>query len=118
MRQRRPADALRAEHVDIIELGELIGRESLARSPDHASRIVDEDVEPTVLGQDFFDRRRCRGVGLHIELKGAQVYRLRPRIGGDRLDLSGVSAVETAHRRVGDMPRASQSVGDQAPEPA
>ncbi len=47
-------DAVGAEHVDVILLGELLGRECLGRAEHHVSGIVD-DVDPTALGDDLID---------------------------------------------------------------
>lgn len=41
LRQRRPVDALRAKHVDVVEVGELFGRERFGRTKRHVAGIVD-----------------------------------------------------------------------------
>jgi hypothetical protein len=39
LRQRRPVDALSAEHVDVVKLGELFGREGFGRAKRKQGRV-------------------------------------------------------------------------------
>jgi len=48
-------DALRAQYVDVVELGQLFRRESLGRTKDHMPCIVDKHIQPAVLRNDGLD---------------------------------------------------------------
>ena len=45
VRQGGAVDPLRAEHVDVVLLGELLGREGLGRAEHHVAGVVDDDVD-------------------------------------------------------------------------
>jgi hypothetical protein len=55
LRQRGTIDALRAEHVGVIDLQELFGSEGFRRTKDHVSRVVDDDIETAVFLDDSLD---------------------------------------------------------------
>jgi hypothetical protein len=61
LRQRGPVDALDAEHVDVVELGELLGRERFGRAERHVAGIVDHDIDAARIGDDLRDAdlNRC-----------------------------------------------------------
>jgi hypothetical protein len=52
LRQRGTIDALRAEHVGVIDLQELFGSEGFRRTKDHVSRVVGNDIETAVFLDD------------------------------------------------------------------
>ena len=55
LRQRCTIDALRAEHVGVVDLHELFGGEGFRRTEDHVSRVVDDDIETAVFLDDNLD---------------------------------------------------------------
>jgi hypothetical protein len=55
LRQRGPIDALRAEHVGVIDLQELFGSEGFRSTEDHVPRVVDDDIETAVFLDDSLD---------------------------------------------------------------
>jgi hypothetical protein len=55
LRQRSTIDALRAEHVGVIDLQELFGSEGFRGTKDHVSRVVDDDIETAVFLDDSLD---------------------------------------------------------------
>lgn len=46
-----PIDALRAEHIHVVQLSELLRSECFSRSKDHVTRVVDDDVEMPRFGK-------------------------------------------------------------------
>ena len=73
VRQRGAVEALRAEHVDVVELGQLLRGERLGRTGDHVARVVHDYVEAALLGEDGGDGRVGRLLRRDVELDGAQV---------------------------------------------
>jgi hypothetical protein len=73
LRQRGAVHALRAEHIDVVELGQLFRREGFRRPEHHVARVVDHHVQATVRGDDLFDRSGGGGLGGDIELDGAEI---------------------------------------------
>ena len=45
LRQSRPVDTLSREHVDVVELRELLGGKGFRRAERHVTGVVDHDVE-------------------------------------------------------------------------
>jgi hypothetical protein len=56
MRQHGAIDALRAQYVDVIELSKLFRREGFRRSEHHVAGIMDQHIDPPLLGDHFPDR--------------------------------------------------------------
>lgn len=55
--ERGAIDALRAEHVSVVDLSELLVDEGFGCTEDHVSRVVDDDIETTVFLDDGLDGR-------------------------------------------------------------
>ena len=55
LRSRGTIDALRAEHIGVINLQELFGSEGFRRTKDHVSGVVDDDIETAVFLDDSLD---------------------------------------------------------------
>src|SRR6185369_6371242 len=55
--QHGAVDALGREHVDVVELGELVGGEGFGGAEDHVAGVVHHDVEVAVPVQDVGDGR-------------------------------------------------------------
>ena len=62
-----------AEHVDIVEFGQLLRRERFRRSEHHVPGIVHENIEPALFGDDLADRRFDGLFRRHIQFNGTQV---------------------------------------------
>jgi len=56
--QRRTVHALRTQHVYVIQLRELFGRECFSETENHVARVVDDNVEVSVFGNDLMDASR------------------------------------------------------------
>lgn len=104
MRQDGPVHTLGAEHVDVIQLGQLLGGERLAGPVDHMSGIVHHDVDPAMLSDDCIDRIDSRLLRPDIELDAPQVDVLFAGELCDRGNLVGVLRFRTAHRSVDEVP--------------
>jgi hypothetical protein len=101
--QRRSIDPLSAEHIDVEELGELLGRECFRRTERHVSGIVDYDVEATRICDDLGNARLHRFSGRDIEFDGSQID---PVLGGVMFSLGHLRSVATgclAHGGVDDV---------------
>ena len=63
---------MRAEHVDVVELGQLVGGECFRGAERHVAGVVDDDVEPSIVGDDLGNRGIYRGARRHVEFDGAK----------------------------------------------
>ena len=118
MRQGGPVDPLGRQHVDVVELGELLGREGLGRPEGHVAGIVDDDVDAAVPGHDLGDGAVDRRLGADVELDGAQVDAFLGGIGLHVGDLRRVAAGGLAHGGVDRMAATGDGIGRQAAEAA
>src|SRR5712671_1686583 len=118
VRQDGPVDALRAEHVDVVLLRELLGQERLGRAEHHVTRIVDQHVDLAALGHDLLDRHIDRRLGLNVELDRAQVDAIALRGLGHLGRVLGVAASDIAHRGVDGVSGLGERFGRQAAEAA
>ena len=57
LRERGAIDPLGAQHVDVVELRELLGGEGLGGTKGHMARIMDDDIEMTLLRNDLANCR-------------------------------------------------------------
>jgi hypothetical protein len=108
----------RAEHIDVVEFGQLIGRECLAWAVHHVSCVMHKDVDATMFGKDQVHRLRCRIVGLYVELDRSKLDSFLLRVRGDVLRLIRVLFARAAHRGVSDVARSRELVRDRSPESA
>ena len=118
VRQGGPVDPLGRQHVDVVELGELLGRERFGWPEGHVAGIVHDDVDAAVRGDDVGDSAVDRRLGADIELDDVQVDALFPRVGLHVGDLRRVAAGGLAHGGVDRMAAPDDSVGRQAAEAA
>lgn len=118
VRKRGAVDPLRAEHVLVVELGELLGREALGRSECHVAGVVHDHVEVAVPLEDGRDGGIDRRLGSDVELEGVQIHGPVARVGCGRGHLGRVAPGRLAHARVDRVARVSQRVGRQASETA
>jgi hypothetical protein len=73
VRQCRAIDPLRAQHVDVVLLDELIRGEGFGRAKHHVPGIMDDDIEAAGVLQDMRNARLGRAVRLDIQFDGAEV---------------------------------------------
>jgi hypothetical protein len=104
VRERRAVHALGAEHVDVVELGELLGREGLGRTEGHVASIVHDDVNPSVRGDDLRDASIDRVLPADVGLEWPEIDALLFGIGLDRRDLRRVATNRVAHRGTDGVP--------------
>jgi hypothetical protein len=97
MRQRRPIDPLGAENVDVILLDQLFEREGFGRAEHHVAGIMDDHIEAPGVGDDAGDTGINRGVGLHVQLDGAQIRFIFGGPGGDSGNLWHIAACGFPH---------------------
>ena len=114
MRQHRTVDALRAEHVDVILLGELLWCEGFRRAKHHVAGVMDHHVDPAAFRDDLLGGGVGRLFRLHVEFDRAQIDALvsgnRGHLGG----ILGVAAGDVAHRGVDGVPGSGERLGGQA----
>jgi hypothetical protein len=118
LRQRRTIDALGAQDVDVIELGELFRRECLRRAEHHVTGIVHDDIEAALLGDDLRDRRVGRWLRADIELDCAQIDMV---VAGEFCEIGDdgrVAALRLAHRGIDGVAGLGERIGGQAAEAA
>ena len=73
LRQRYAVYPLGAEHVDVVEFGQLLRRERFRRSEHHMPGIVHENIEPALFGDNLADRRFDGLFRRHVQFNGTQV---------------------------------------------
>jgi hypothetical protein len=56
LRQDGAVDALRGQHVNVVELCELLGCKRFCRSEYPVSGIVQDHIDATLIGKDFCNR--------------------------------------------------------------
>lgn len=118
MRQHRAVHPLRAEDVDVVELGELLGGERLRRAVHHVAGVVQHHVEVTVLVDD---PAYCGGDGLarlHVEFERAQVDPIRGGVLCHRIDLCGIVPGGAPHRCVDSVTGRGQRLSAEPAESA
>ena len=116
--QGRPVDALGGQHVDVVDLGDLLHRERLGRAEDHVPGVVDDDVQAPGIADGLLDRGVDRGLAGDVHLDRAQgdrvVRRVRVEVGdGGRVPAGGV-----AHARVDGVTGVGQRAGGHGAETA
>ena len=74
LRQRGAVDPLRAQHVDVVELGKLFRSERLGRAERHVAGVMNDHVQPAALGNDLRDACLARCLGRDIQLDRAQIH--------------------------------------------
>jgi len=52
LRERGAIDSLGAQDVDVVELCELLGGEGFCGTKRHVTRVMDDDIEVTLLRDD------------------------------------------------------------------
>jgi hypothetical protein len=118
LRQDRTIHPLRAEHIDVVELCQLLGRERLGRAEHHVPRIVHDHVDATMVGDDPGDRAVDRVLGQHVKLDASQIDSVLLRERRDLGDLRRVAARGFAHRGVDGVAGLGKSLGGQTAEAA
>src|SRR5260370_1711868 len=68
MGQHRPVHPLGAHYIDVVELGELLGREGFGRAEDHVSGVMDQHIDATTLPDDLADRGVNRILRKYVQL--------------------------------------------------
>ncbi len=86
-RERGAIDSLGAQDVDVVKFCELLGGEGLGGTKRHMARVMDDDIEVTLLGDDLANGRITGCVDGHIHFDGPQVYLVLLRVLIDRLNL-------------------------------
>jgi len=69
---------LRAEHVRVVDVGELLRGERLRGAEDHVAGVVHDHVEACTLADDLRDRGVGRLLRADVEFDGPQVVRALP----------------------------------------
>jgi hypothetical protein len=100
VRQGGTIDALRAEHVDVVELGKLFRRECFGRPERHVTGVVNDDVQTAAVGQDLLDARFSRCFAGHVQLDGTQIDPVLRGVLLHFFDLRRVTAGGFAHAGV------------------
>jgi hypothetical protein len=118
MRKRRAVDALGAEHVDVVELGELLRCEGLRGAEHHVPGIVHDHVDAAVLGDDFRDAGVDRRLRVHVELERAQVDAVLLGVGFEIGHLRRVAARGLPHRGIDGVSRVRERICRQPAEAA
>jgi hypothetical protein len=99
-------------------LAVLLGGEGLGRAEHHMARVVYDDVDAAAFSDNLFDGRVGRGLGLHIELDGAEVDAVARRHLSHLGDALGVAPCDVAHRGVDGVPDLCQGLGGQTAKAA
>lgn len=100
VRQDHAVDALRAQHVHVIQLCQLLRLKRLGRAEHHLPRVVNHHVDPPVGLEDPFNRGIHRSLRLHVHFHSPQLDAIVLREVADRLNLRRVAAVRVPHRRI------------------
>ncbi len=111
VRQGGAIDPLGAEHVDVIELGELLRREGLGGAEHHVAGIMHDDVDAAVRGEDRGNAGVDRLLRADVELDGAKIDAVASGIAFDVGDLRRVAARGLAHGRVDGVACLSERFG-------
>src|SRR5687767_3885483 len=118
MRERRAVHALRAQDVDVIELGELLRRKGLRRTQRHVTGVVDHHVDTAGLRNDrrdpVFDRLRWGDIELHRP----EIDAMLSRIARGLRDLWGIALRGSAHTGIDGVSRTGEYASRERPEPA
>ena len=118
MRKRGAVDALGAEHIRVIQLGELFGREGFRRTEHHVAGVVHDHVQAPVLIDDLPDRCVRGLLRRDVQLDRANVHFVLGRVLPHLRDLRLVAAGGFAHARVDGVPRTGEGAGSQGAEAA
>ena len=86
--------ALGAEGADIVELGLLFGREHLGGPEHNVASVLNDDVEPTVFGNDLGHCGTNQRPRNDVKLNGAHGNPVRSFDGSIRARVRGTGAVE------------------------
>lgn len=111
LRQSRPVDTLSREHVDVVELRELLGGKGFRRAERHVTGVVDHDVEAPVLGDDFRDAGVHGFFGSDVEFDGPEIDRALFGVACGLGDLRDVTAGGFAHAGVDDVASVGECAG-------
>ncbi len=94
----------------------MFGREGLGWTEHHMAGIVDDDVEPAVVGDHRLNASLYRGIVADVEFDGSKIYAIFLGIGGDRGDLRRVASRGLAHRSVDGVTCLGERLGGQEAE--
>jgi len=111
VRQGSAVDALGAQHVDIVLLGQLVRREGLRRAVNHVAGVVDDDVEAPGVRQHMAHRRFGRGVRQHVQFDRAKVGAVFRGPCRGFSNLGGIAPGRFQHRGVDGVAGLSQCTG-------
>ena len=90
LRQCGAIHALRAQHIDVVLLGQLFGRETLGGAVDHVAGVVNDDVNPASGRHDRRDRGRHGRLTGDVQFDRPDVDAMLPR---KRFDVGGLARV-------------------------
>ena len=116
-RERDAVDALRAEHVHVVEFRVLFRGERLGRAEHHVAGVVDQRVQATALAQDRRNGCLDRGLGLHVQLDGAQIHAGLRRARLERPRLRDIALGDVAHAGVDSVSGLPSASAASAPNP-
>jgi hypothetical protein len=118
MGQSRPVDALSAEHIDVVELGELLRREGFGRAERHVACIVNHDVKSARISNDLRNAGLDRLAGSNVELDGPEIDAVLEGIARNLRDLRRIAPGCLAHGGVNDVAGAGERAGSERTEVA
>jgi ribosomal protein S18 acetylase RimI-like enzyme len=73
VRESGAVDALGAEHIDVVDVGQLLGCVGLERPEHHVTGVVEDDVEASALIDDAGDAGVAGVLGRDVQLHGPEV---------------------------------------------
>jgi hypothetical protein len=73
LRQGGAIDPLGTEHVDVVELGELLGRKGLGRAEHHVAGVANDDVDVALLDDNLGDAGVDGLLRADVEFDGAKI---------------------------------------------
>jgi hypothetical protein len=118
MGQSGAVDTLGAEHVGVVDVGNVFWGERLGRTCHHVSGVVNDDVEAPVFFDDRCDGGVNRVLRRDVHLDRLQLYVAGRGIPAELCHRIGVSASGVADAGVDVVPRVGESPGGECPEPA
>ena len=116
--QHGSVEPLGAEHVDVVQLGELLGSERLGGADHHVARVVHDDVDAALASKHLPHGSGDRLVGLHVELDGVQLHLLARGVRPCLWRVLLVATVEVTHARVDDLSLVGERAGRECSEAA
>ncbi len=113
LRQRYAVYPLGAEHVDVVEFGQLLRRERFRRPEHHMPGIVHENIEPALFGDNLADRRFDGPFRRHVQFNRTQVNLIVVRKLFHVRSLRRVATGSIPHRGVDSVAGLREGIGGQ-----